>query len=549
MPRTRQKLIRKTTKRRKKTRQKQLGGGPDNEQLTPLEFIRAKLMNTDNRVPISKTVKYKKLLATTNSEFPATNEEKSRVSESIKANKRTLTVPRIFEILDSSRFFKEEYLPVLDTMAKVDKKTGARIPTFKTENRAHPEFAEYQIKKQDQYFTQDEQLAMKKETFYEYSVDELWAWWDDKFKHFMELRESGKTMHDFPLNYSGPEHGPSILKIMKITFVNALSKIINSYIKYGTTTQSKFSELQKLQKFLKLLDALFDPKNNKQTYRDLLLVLEEYIKFWQLRLLAYKKNKKYTDENLLNSVRKLFNDLITNNYLIIPFSNPLAFYKTIKAYTIPVVFFNITNTLGHYSFLRPDDNIIHDLYAHNNWPRRNNLLESDNIAKFEKSKIFFEEYEKLQTKSVDKDRLDYLDYLNYFVFSKIHEDDIYFYEMCARLLSPEKCAEINDENIWNMFPLYRLMFIVKMLSLNANTDGLKKIFVNKSSLPQDADEIHRLNYVLTDDDGTTKVLGTQEHPQYIPLDILSEIISMLDTLFIRLHLYDNEDLIESIPVQ
>ena len=96
---------------------------------------------------------------------------------------------------------------------------------------------------------------------------------------------------------------------------------------------------------------------------------------------------------------------------------------------------------------------------------------------------------------------------------------------------------------------YRLMLFVKMLSLNANTDSLKKIFVNKSSLPLHADKTHMLNYVITDDDGITKVLGTQEHPQYIPLDILSEIITILDTLFIRLHLYDNEDLIEPIPVQ
>ena len=417
---------------------------------TPLDFIRAKLTNEEHREPISKTIKYKKLLAENYSEFPATNEEKTKVSESLKANKRTLTVTKIFEILQASSFFKTEYLPVLDTMSKVDKETGARIPTFKAENKAHPEFVEYQIKKPDQYFTQDEQIAMKKETFYEYSVDELWAWWDDKFKHFMELKTSGKTMLDFPLNYSG--YGPSILEIIKITFGNALSKIINSYIKYGTTTQTKFVEPQKLDKFLKLLDALFDPTmNNMQTYRDLILVLEEYIKFWQIRLNTYRKNTKFTDENLLNAVHRLFNDFMTNNYFIIPFSNPLAYYKTIKAYTIPVVYFSITNTLGHYSFLRPDDNIIHDLYAHGGWPRKNNLLENDNTTKFKKSKIFFEEYEKLQIK-LDKQLLEYL---NYFVFSKLHEGDIYFYEICARLLSADKCAKLDDDNIWNARPLYR----------------------------------------------------------------------------------------------
>ena len=99
---------------------------------TPLDFIRAKLTNEEHREPISKTIKYKKLLAENYSEFPATNEEKTKVSESLKANKRTLTVTKIFEILQASSFFKTEYLPVLDTMSKVDKETGARIPAFKT---------------------------------------------------------------------------------------------------------------------------------------------------------------------------------------------------------------------------------------------------------------------------------------------------------------------------------------------------------------------------------------------------------------------------------
>lgn len=107
---------------------------------------------------------------------------------------------------------------------------------------------------------------------------------------------------------------------------------------------------------------------------------------------------------------------------------------------------------------------------------------------------------------------------------------------------------MNDKNIFEAFPLHKLTFIVKMLSLNANPDSLKQIFINKSSLPQDANkEIHTLNYVMTDADGTIKVLGTQEHPEYIPLNILAEIISILDSLFIRLNLYTDENIIGPIP--
>jgi hypothetical protein len=251
-----------------------------------------------------------------------------------------------------------------------------------------------------------------------------------------------------------------------------------------------------------------------------------------------------TDENTMNSLKKYLDDCLKNNYFIIPFSNPISYYKTIKANTIPVVYFNITNTLGHYKFMRPDYNIIHDLRAHNNWPIKNNLLKDENISKFEITKPFFDEYEKLQT-TLDKDLLNYL---NYFVFSKVHEDDVYYWERCIAFLSVDKCEKMDDKNIFEAFPLHKLMFIVKMLSLNANPDSLKQIFVNKSSVPLDANkEIHTLNYVMTDADGTTKVLGTQEHPEYIPLNILAEIIGILDSLFTRLNLYTYENTIEPIP--
>ena len=514
---------------------------PDSEK--PLDFIRSKLTNEEHREPRLKTVKYKKLLATEYSYFPANNEEMARVSESIKANNRTLTVPKIFDKLIGSSFFNNHYLPVLETMAKVDKETGARILTFKTENKAHPEFAEYQLKKEDQFFTQDAQIAMKKETFYEYSVDELWAWWDDKFKYFMDMKKKDKRtkMINFPLNYTG--YGPNILDIIRISFVNAISKIINSYIKYGQTNQTVQSEITMLSGFFNLLDKLYDTKQPVKTYKDLIEILEIYLRFWQKRLKKIIISGGYSDESRMNAVRILINKIINNNYFIIPFATSINYYKTIKAYCIPVVYFNITNATGHYKYLTPEANFVHDLHAHNQWPIKNNLLDG-HIIKFTQNKVFFDKYEKLQKEIDDKDLLEYL---NYFVFSKTHEDDIYFWEICTKFLSEEKCEKMKEDNLFNTFPLYKLVIFVKMLSLNANVDSLKQIFFEKSSLPLGANKIHIIDYVKTDSDGTTKIIGTQEHPEYIPLNIFADIIRILDSLFNQFELYNDENTIEPIP--
>ncbi len=565
MPAHRIKEKSKKKKRTLKNRKLSGGVGPDvmskngsslKSNQSPLEYITEQL--TTDRSHRIKTVKYKKILATEDSQFPANNNESRNVESRVKDYISTFAVPEILAILESSNFFKTYYLSVIGKMNKMNKETGELIPTFKTDNKIHQEFGEYQLMKKGQYYTEEPQIAMKKETFYDKPVDKLWNWWDDKYKHLRSLNEEGKTIIEFPLKYSG--YDESILDIIKITFVNVLSKIINSYIKYGKKKENNYEkEQEKLGAFMTSLDNLFDGPS--PTYNTLIDCLTYYFE--------YSFERSIDMDNFFNNkIKRRLTSYFNYPFFILPLSIPISYYKSCKSYVIPVAGCVITPSTGHYVNFGAIGNFMHDM-GHLSWMTNtfiNNIYKiSDELSFpqkldkmieiiYTKYKIFYVKLEQLQLQ-LDKKLLQYM---NYFVFCIMHENISYYILLYDFLVqknvyrkSDENIVAIEQEKKIESHPINVIMAITFMMKQFDTIEKLKDLTedydihlksLKSSNITQPVALIEQpgIPFIINSSSPDPSILGTSAHPMYIPFSVYIEIIKILDSIFTANNLYDSE---------
>jgi hypothetical protein len=272
---------------------------------------------------------------------------------------------------------------------------------------------------------------MKSETFYNQTVEELCTWYeamDTELNRIMkekEITRQESLYYEFPLNFKPNGNGMSILEIIKPTFVNCLSHIINSYIKYGkkkynihlfTKKKNKYDKYikEKYEKELELLDQFLENLNEIYTkdtpvYQDLAVILAIYFKIIDNRM--YDSN--VDDVFMLGDVEsgsKIIEGVISQGMFLIPTSLGINYFKVIKSYCIPVIFASVTNTMGHFTAFKPHMNFLHDI------GHMSSQIKSLHYVDY---KDFFIEYEKLHNdKSQDPAFITAMDYL---LFGLLHE--------------------------------------------------------------------------------------------------------------------------------
>jgi hypothetical protein len=521
-----------------------LTGGSDEEhspkkgsarsELSPIEYIEHML--TTNRAAKKKSVAYTNKITKEQATFPADNAI-PETPQIMSAKIITFEVPEILYILKQSSFYDKIYLPAITEMHKLGKSNKFK---WHATNEVHREFGKKQTEKIGQYYTEEIQIVMKKETFYDKTVEELWNWWAQNDEHLYNLLESHKKTYtkpkkitDFPINYRGG--GESILDICKTTFINTLSKIINSYIKYGkkeiTTNEkgdvkaeNKYNkEVVELKQYIELLDSLYAPAS-LPTYGDLLAVLLQYFKFFSIRLSEFESVYEdlqlpyHYDESIIKSY---INQCVTHEAFILPVTMSINYYKTVKAYVIPVVYANIAPSMGHNLFFMPNTNfnhdIIHFLPALNGWQ-----------DKLSDNKPFFIGYEKLQDKLKDQPQL--LDNLNYLLFSLLHELTYLKYNSEFELGLDDD--DINDPmNFMDPLKIIINSLLDKVKTTAGGFNGLLKVVRSKKHVRSPLhDETMKIELITETTDGNLEILGTPEHIKYIPADDFIKAIELIAEL-------------------
>jgi len=433
---------------------------------------------------------------------------------------KLVNISEVMRILDSSLFFVKEYLLQefkQSSRFKIDKihrekyvplkesheqrliKKGKTSVKFRSYNRNSEEklqlsnFVEQKPKLR--YFTMGSKQHPKQ--FENWSPEEMYNWW-------LELRTSGIPKSEW-----------QILDVEFFLFINQISCICNSYIRYGiknnSNTKNVFKEeLRLLSEYFRLLEEFY--KSGGEYGK----LLDTHIAFcyWFQHRFGYDKQFIYLEnKNQTNNITKIFNnennnkfqytytqqtknnvdksiskfekiisDLNSeNNFSLILFTsyfqNPSKF---ISLYSIPVITAvgipnkNHNQTLRFYS---PFSQIDHDILGHNpilfkyliNLYNRQN---QNDINIFKKKKIF------LQLLSNKKDS----DAQKLFWFI-IHELDLEEYDIFDRLI-PYKNRKnkvtikkqilskygffntkigINNENISKFFDIDFLLTQLKIL--------------------------------------------------------------------------------------
>ena len=354
---------------------------------------------------------------------------------------RLIDIPDVMRILDSSEFFVKEYLqqefkqssrfkldkihpsgvPLKESHEKRLEKNEKKTVKFSSNNRKNEEkelllssFVEQKPKLR--YFTMGSKQHPKQ--FERWSPEEMYNWW-------LELRTSGIPKLEW-----------KILDAVFFLFINQISCICNSYIRYGIKNNSNNKkvfkeELRLLSEYFRLLDEFY---NSGGEY-GLLIDTHLAFCFWfQHRFgydnqFIYVENKNQTNnitkifnnennnkfkytytkttreevDNIIFNFKKIISDLNSenNNSLFLPtsfFQKPLDF---ISLYSIPIITAVGIPNKNHnqsFRFYSPFSQIDHDILGHNdillkylihlyNQQNQNDMYD---INIFRKKKIFLQ---------------------------------------------------------------------------------------------------------------------------------------------------------------
>lgn len=545
-----------------KTRKNNILHGGANPILDVLE----KLLTIDDRKLTPKQITYKNPLINKEVTWPETNNALKKIKNTyIQSYITSFNVSEVYTLLTDEKqyFFNTIYLPELSKMKS--KQTGN--PTYFTSNQPHREFGKNQTNKPGQYFTEDKQISMKAETFHDRNVEELWAWYVNKSEKLNELTSNGTPMLDamnsFPLKYKDDLNARdiAIIDIVKPTFINCISRIINSYIKYGkktfkggnSTDLNYNDELKLLDTFLNNLNKLYMADEPK--YAMLFNVVYSYFRWYSQRHIDHEK--KYLMERFtIEDNESMVNRALANGIFVLPASLGTNFYKTIKSYCIPVITTSMVNAMGHYMFLTPHTNFIHDILHLITISKRKALL-----PLYETIKPFFLGYEKMHKELGDTDFRNIFDYI---LFGILHEDaGIMYYEDAEfnTVFDIQKCnifgkplsmylkqkdpKPINELSIFTYLQL--LAITIKIMCCCIDNDvfdsHITKLYDNNKRIPyklanlnREINTTHVVDFVKKDGD-TYKILGNQSHVNYIKMEDFKASIKQIDELLTTTGVY------------
>ena len=340
-------------------------------------------------------------------------------------------IPKVMRILDSSLFFVKEYLlqefkqssrfkidkihrekgvPLKESHEQRLKKRGKNSVKFSSYNRKNEEelqlsnFVEQKPKLR--YFTMGSKQHPKQ--FENWSPEEMYNWW-------LELRTSGIPKSEW-----------QILDVEFFLFINQISCICNSYIRYGiknnSNTKNVFKEeLRLLSEYFRLLDEFYKSGGE---YGKLLDTHIAFCNWFQFRIRYDEQFKSYVEYEIQNdSVFKLFKknenkiyytwhkDVYSNNnseikniriytndknnfYLILFTSYFQSPSKFISLYSIPVITaIGVPHKSHNADFYSPFSQIEHDIFNHNTMLLKYLIFlykqkYSDDINIFRKKMIF-----------------------------------------------------------------------------------------------------------------------------------------------------------------
>lgn len=556
-----------TRKKRKiaiktKTRKNNILHGGDN----PILDVLKKLLTSDDRKLTAKKITYKNPLINKEVTWPETNNALKKIKNTyIQSYITSFNVLEVYTLLTDEKqyFFNNIYLPELLKM----KSKQTENPTYFTSNQPHREFGKNQTTKPGQYFTEDKQISMKAEPFHDRTVEELWAWYVNKSEKLNELIANDMPMLDamnsFPLEYKDDSiaRDIAIIDIVKPTFINCISRIINSYIKYGkktfkggTSIDSNYKkELTLLTTFLTNLNELYMTDNPK--YSMLFEVVYSYFRWYSQRHIDHEK--KYLMERFtIEDSKSMVNRALSNGIFVLPASLGTNFYKTIKSYCIPVITTSMVNAMGHYMFLRPHTNFIHDILHLITISKRKALL-----LFYETIKPFFLGYEKMHKELGETEFRNIFDYI---LFGILHEDaGIMYYEDAEfnTVFDIQKCnifgkplsmylkqkdpEPIDELPIFTYLQLLAITIKIMCCCIDNNVfdSHIKTLYDNNKTIPyklanlnREINTIHVVDFVKQDGD-TYKILGNQSHVNYIKLDTFKAAIKKIDELLTSTGVY------------
>jgi hypothetical protein len=315
---------------------------------------------------------------------------------------RLVDIPDVMRILGSSEFFVKEYLQQefkQSSRFKIDKIHPSGVPLkeshekrlkgkssvrFSSSNKPNEEL-ELQLsnfeeqKPKLRYFTMGSRQHPKQ--FERWSPEEMYNWW-------LELRTSGIPKLEW-----------KILDAVFFLFINQISCICNSYIRYGiknnSNTKNVFKEeLRLLSEYFRLLDEFY---NHSGKYGQLLDTHIAFCNWFQFRIRFGKNLNSYVEnQNQSENIFKLFNrengnkiihrllkyekysnknaeidklrEIVytENNFYLILFTsyfqNPSKF---ISLYSIPVITaVGVPHKSHNASFYSPFSQILHDIFIH-----------------------------------------------------------------------------------------------------------------------------------------------------------------------------------------
>lgn len=309
----------------------------------------------------------------------------------------------VMSILNSSHFFVNEYLQQefkQSSRFKIDKIHPSGVPLkeshekrlrlkektsvkFSSSNKPNEEL-ELQLssfenqKPKLRYFTMGSRQHPKQ--FETWSPEEMYNWW-------LELRTSGIPKLEW-----------KILDAVFFLFINQISCICNSYIRYGiknnSNTKNDFKkELKLLSEYFRLLDEFY---KNGGEYGKLLDTHIAFCNWFQFRIRYDKQFKSYVEyQNQNDSIFKLFNKKNENKiiytwaretysnkntqidklrtyinnennfYLILFTSYFQSPSKFISLYSIPVITtIGVPHKSHNAEFYSPFSQIEHDFFTH-----------------------------------------------------------------------------------------------------------------------------------------------------------------------------------------
>ena len=363
---------------------------------------------------------------------------------------RLVDILDVMRILDSSHFFVKEYLKQefnKSSRFKIDKihHTGVplkesrekklrneKINSVSFQNFTKPPFNKTRLELNSftdqtlklRYFTMGSLSGgVQKKQFERWSPEEMYNWW-------LKLRISGIPKSEW-----------KIMDVVFFLFINQISCICNSYIKYGINNNSSNKrvfgeELRLLSKYFNLLDEFYKSGGeygllivthiafcewfqHRIRYNKKFKIYVEYernkntnnfniARLYNKRIsntIILKKNINESNNSISNNLKKFyeiyqkFND--DNNFTLILFTsytqNPTNF---INLYSIPIITcLGVPNKTHNGDYYSPFSQIDHDILFHSRKLRNYllNLYEGQNrnnmeidIKSFKKKMIFLQ---------------------------------------------------------------------------------------------------------------------------------------------------------------